>query len=553
MACTCSPKSSKMCDSCLRAAAPRVIGSNVKANGEFTLNQVEEFTRQFEATIVADVENNPLTKVVKRFGNEFYDSLNKVNTEFLQRPDIVNQLPDYKVISERLTYGPITALEYAAFLSDSNYTPGSAIINGNANGSKFIRELDNYYNGDFSDSVLGGFCSLFGNIFGAIGGFFNILGTVGALISDALEFISKIRNIEDPIKALFDAIKVKALIEAIKEKIASMIEGVIQKVKDMVSNFDAAQIMENISNAIQTKILDRITNIKNDIMLFFSEENTGRLKDKIKGIIDYCIGLFDNPSLEEIQFLIARICAFATGIEGLIKGLKAPLDNFSNRYQEVFNTLENAGNRVTSAAIQSGAVRYTREARQEAAGQTQNTWNDATPSPTPRPILRELVSPIRPEELQELANDTWEKFRDGQVYWIKPNPGSGWLTRESAKPTHEAWTVLTNDVKVRAKRLHGICTREGLISGPWLMTSGYRSPRDNAYLRSRSSKVAKNSLHMQKIAIDLSNVGWNKSDWRQIRQYARDCGFGGVGFYPPGEGNFIHFDLGAIRNWGTGS
>jgi uncharacterized protein YcbK (DUF882 family) len=58
---------------------------------------------------------------------------------------------------------------------------------------------------------------------------------------------------------------------------------------------------------------------------------------------------------------------------------------------------------------------------------------------------------------------------------------------------------------------------------------------------------------MQKIAIDLSNVGWNKSDWRQIRQYARDCGFGGVGFYPPGEGNFIHFDLGAIRNWGTGS
>ena len=111
MACTCSPKSSKMCDSCLRAAAPRVIWINVKANGEFTLNQVEEFTRQFEATIVADVENNPLTKVVKRFGNEFYDSLNKVNTEFLQRPDIVNQLPDYKVISERLTYGPITALE----------------------------------------------------------------------------------------------------------------------------------------------------------------------------------------------------------------------------------------------------------------------------------------------------------------------------------------------------------------------------------------------------------------------------------------------------------
>ena len=549
MACTCSPKSSKMCDSCLRSAAPRVIGSNVKANGEFTLNQVEEFTRQFEASIVADVENNPLTKVVKRFGNEFYDSLNKVNTEFLQRPDIVNQLPDYKVISERLTYGPITALEYAAFLSDSNYTPGSAIVSGNKNGSKFIRELDNYYNGDFSDSVLGGFCSLFGNIFGAIGGFFNILGTVGALISDALEFISKIRNIEDPIKALFDAIKVKALIEAIKEKITSMIEGVIQKVKDMISNFDAAQIMENISNAIQTKILARITNIKNDIMLFFSEENIKRLKDKIKGIIDYCIGLFDNPSLEEIQFLIARICAFATGIEGLIKGLKAPLDNFSNRYQEVFNTLENSGNRVTSAAIQAGAVRYSREARQEAAEQTQNRWSDRNARTTPRRYSREAQSPLRAEEYAEISNDTWEKFRDGQVYWIRPNPNAGWLTRATARPTHEAWTVLEDEVKVRTKRLHTICTREGLISGPFLLTSGYRSPRDNAALRRNNPNVAENSLHMSGAAIDLSNYGWNQNNWFTIRAYGRDCGFGGVGFYPPGEGNFIHFDLGPVRNW----
>jgi uncharacterized protein YcbK (DUF882 family) len=81
------------------------------------------------------------------------------------------------------------------------------------------------------------------------------------------------------------------------------------------------------------------------------------------------------------------------------------------------------------------------------------------------------------------------------------------------------------------------------------MTSGYRSPRDNAYLRSQSSAVAQNSLHMQKIAIDLSNVGWNKSDWPQIKQYGRDCGFGGVGFYS--GSNFIHFDLGRVRNWGS--
>ena len=537
MACTCSPKSSKMCDSCLRSAAPRVIGSNVKANGEFTLNQVDEFARQFEASIIADVENNPLTKVVKRFGNEFYDSLNKVNNDFLQRPYVVAQLPEYKVISERLTYGPITALEYASFLSDSNYTPGSAIISGNANGSKFIRELDNYYNGDFSDSVLGGFCSLFANIFGAIGGFFNILGTVGALISDALEFISKIRNIEDPLKAIFDAIKVKALIEAIKEKIASMIEGTIQKVKDIISNFDAAQIMEDISSAIQTKILDRITNIKNDIMLFFSEENIQRIKDKIKGIIDYCIGLFDNPSLEEIQFLIARICAFATGIEGLVKGLKAPLDDFSNRYLEVFNTLENAGNRVTSKAIESGAVRYTREARQEVADQTRQVWQKTQPS---------NYVPPRPEELQGLP--TWEEVLAG-TSWIKIKPGAGYLTRPSAAPAHEAWTLLTNDVKIRVKRLHARCISEGLISGPFLMLSGYRSRKDNEHLRKLGRGAKENSLHIKRKAIDIRNNAWSRSDWNRIKQIASEEGLVGQGTYS--SDNFIHLDTGRERSWGS--
>ena len=536
MACTCSPKSSKMCDSCLRSAAPRVIGSNVKANGEFTLNQVDEFARQFEASIIADVENNPLTKVVKRFGNEFYDSLNKVNNDFLQRPYVVTQLPEYKVISERLTYGPITALEYASFLSDSNYTPGSAIISGNANGSKFIRELDNYYNGDFSDSVLGGFCSLFANIFGAIGGFFNILGTVGALISDALEFISKIRNIEDPLKALFDAIKVKALIEAIKEKIASMIEGTIQKIKDIISNFDAAQIMEDISTAIQTKILDRITNIKNDIMLFFSEENIQRIKDKIKGIIDYCVGLFDNPSLEEIQFLIARICAFATGIEGLVKGLKAPLDDFSNRYLEVFNTLENAGNRVTSKAIESGAVRYTREARQEAANQTREVWQTTQPT---------NYVPPRPEELQGLP--TWEEVLAG-TQWIKIPSDAGYLTRPTAAPAHEAWTLLKNDIKIKVKRLHGRCLSEGLISGPFLMLSGYRSEKDNNYLRTQLGKgAATNSLHVDRRAIDITNNAWSRSDWNRIKQIASEEGLVGQGTYS--SDNFIHLDTGRARSW----
>lgn len=80
---------------------------------------------------------------------------------------------------------------------------------------------------------------------------------------------------------------------------------------------------------------------------------------------------------------------------------------------------------------------------------------------------------------------------------------------------------------------------------PYMMLSGYRSPKTNAMLRSRSSGVARNSLHMQGKAADLRlksrSVG-------QMYKAAISCNGGGVGRYS--RSNFVHMDCGPIRHWG---
>ncbi|TNC69517.1 YcbK family protein [Rubellimicrobium roseum] len=84
------------------------------------------------------------------------------------------------------------------------------------------------------------------------------------------------------------------------------------------------------------------------------------------------------------------------------------------------------------------------------------------------------------------------------------------------------------------------------VNEPYMLLSGYRSPQTNAMLRSNSSGVARNSLHMRGQAADLH------LDSRSVNQIARAalaCRAGGVGRYS-GSG-FVHMDCGDVRSWGS--
>ncbi|RWX50856.1 hypothetical protein VU01_12554 [Candidatus Electrothrix marina] len=74
--------------------------------------------------------------------------------------------------------------------------------------------------------------------------------------------------------------------------------------------------------------------------------------------------------------------------------------------------------------------------------------------------------------------------------------------------------------------------------------SGYRSPETNNTLRSRSRGVAKRSLHMKGMAVDIRLSG-------QKTRLVRDCAValksGGVGYYA--DSDFVHIDTGKVRTW----
>lgn len=82
---------------------------------------------------------------------------------------------------------------------------------------------------------------------------------------------------------------------------------------------------------------------------------------------------------------------------------------------------------------------------------------------------------------------------------------------------------------------------------PYHVISGYRSPKTNAVLRKRNRKVARNSLHMAGMAVDLRVPDLHV---KNICNAALEMRGGGVGYYA--RRGFVHLDVGDVRTWQDG-
>jgi uncharacterized protein YcbK (DUF882 family) len=91
--------------------------------------------------------------------------------------------------------------------------------------------------------------------------------------------------------------------------------------------------------------------------------------------------------------------------------------------------------------------------------------------------------------------------------------------------------------------LHALAAETG-TSEPFHVICGYRSPKTNSMLASKSNGVASKSLHLVGKAIDirLPDV-----PLKRLRDAAIRLQKGGVGYYP--GSNFVHVDTGRVRTW----
>ena len=92
--------------------------------------------------------------------------------------------------------------------------------------------------------------------------------------------------------------------------------------------------------------------------------------------------------------------------------------------------------------------------------------------------------------------------------------------------------------------LHDLLAALGKPNGEIDVICGYRTPWTNEFLRTHGHHVARQSLHMQAMAIDIRIPGVPTA---KLRDAALALHRGGVGYYAGND--FVHVDVGRVRRW----
>lgn len=487
----------------------------INQDGTFNTNHLDVFAQEMANNILIEADNNPISIAVNTYGDSFYQAANYVNTTFKDRAQ--NFLQDYPDLKGRWERGLITNLEVADFIRAFNYTPTDLIDQSNY--LKLTRELDSYYKDSFATSIMGGFCATMENIFNQIDAFYDLIGVIDGIVSDAIAFISKVRSFDGFEDLTEEKIK-EELIKRIKEQLTAVIDRIFQEIEDAINNFNIESIVGDLTGATVGGIKAILTT-KEQMCAFFTEENKKGLKDKMQALIDYAISLFESPTLEQIQFMVYRFCAFATNIEALLKDIKKPLDDYTQRYQRIVNRLAAISNMSTSTAIRNGALRYSEEARIDGINRLTDLWEGrAGQRITPTGEESTTVKAITVAEYNALP--TCGKVWKGQVSWIKVE--GDWTDEKDGIGIY-GYSRIDLDVKVYLKRIYDD------IGGQYTITEGWFSKDWN-----EKKEYDPSNSHLSGLVIDIKK---DMPDVDAFTTAALKHGFRGVVVY----NDSIHLDV----------
>jgi hypothetical protein len=395
----------------------------------------------------------------------------------------------------------------------------------------WVDDLDYYYDKNLGESIAGGVCGAFNDIFLQLGALFTLLQQGLGLAA----YILQLYRDYDPVQ-LAKSLSFQAIIEAIKIKVLEIIDKVIEQLLKQLEAIATAAIdiytgIEGAGQWAWGKLITMVQDVKDS----FSEENTKTLKERVEAFMDYIVEQFERLTVENIALMLFRFCLLTEVIQGLLSGPVDGLKAIAISLTAEYAVLKSFGLGETQKAVALGAIRVghlERKATKESAAASINSQ---------QPSIAEVaggaqcdwVTPctLTPDEVKIVTN-TDEGGAPGKFTFAGDVVSQNQF--EAMELEGAGWKKIDKVVLGKLARVSEYTGQQ------YVITSGYRSPAYN-----KSVGGVTNSLHTTGKAIDVRMPG-NKDEFIVA---ASRAGFTGIGVY----NSFIHLDIGPRRSWLKGS
>jgi hypothetical protein len=497
--------------------------------GVYTQNSIPVLTNEFRDTAVTRFEN-PIQRQIRLYGEEpFYTAVAAVNA-YLERVDLEN----FPRVRERVEASPLSPIEISTFIDEYQYIPRTLAVQSSILSPKLASELENFYTDNISSGVAGGFCALMPNIFAAIDTFFTALSNIQGFISQVQDFANNFQ------------VNLRNLLNTIRDRVLETVTRVVENIRNIVENFTLENIISEVRTFVESRIVSRFYEMRERILGFFDEFNIENIKNRIRGIINYVSRVFQNPTLEDIQYLIYRLCNLASFVENTLNDLLNPLRDFRNNVQNSLEILRGRSSFNTARAVGAGAIRLTPEEIESRRGAAPTAPTPSGP-PGDRPRPPSTVRPATDEEDARVPRWTPTGGTDTSIIDMRGRPEFEWSGMDQ----------LVRVMLVRVQRRFGRPLE--LVSGRRsyeqqlgiyrriASDADYSEEEIAAFIRrerpnplGNTVALPGNSQHESGLAFDLRWAGINRESIIRFWGIAIEEGFTNFGDYQ--GSNFVHID-----------
>lgn len=287
---------------------------------------------------------------------------------------------EYPQLAERLDKGQILIAEVAEFANNYKVNipltampaPGAT---PNQQQKSLLDKLDTFYTQNLGQSLSGGFCAAFTNIFEKINALIAIVNTVVGFINDLKNFdpeaflIGLFNSIMGPLVQIAKAIK--ATIEALAAKFLAIADQIAQSIENLAEDLKEAG----------TRIANKIKQAVNSVKEFFSEDNQKSLGDYIEEIITSASSAFEKIDPFIIGLLMYRFCQLTNAIQAFMESPIKGLQTAVNGIIKSQLIAQNIAQVNRQRAVAAGANRMDRDEAEAARRRAVERINDDAPTP----------------------------------------------------------------------------------------------------------------------------------------------------------------------------